>query len=283
MQDIEIQCSVDGIPFTVHEETDFSWLTPYGTVRRVYDRLPTGNLCFLLNGAYGALFIKYAGIRTLRYRGNIPAAVQKLKNSSPLYQKAYPALPKLLNDGPVGNGYAQIFEVFPGLTLGSILSDPALLICLRSIPVTARLKMADDLFSLHASLAADGIQALDFSLSHLLIDLERSRICQTGIEQYVKRPCRNTVGMMPGGFALNPPEMLERNAPITESATVYSLGMTAFCLFGDSRCPARDTWTAPGTLFDIAAKAISPKPGQRYYTVASMLHAWREAVGRHYL
>ena len=66
---MELSLEMDGVPFRLLQETDLRWLRGYGTVFRVMDMLPSGNLCFGVQGPYGRLFIKYAGARTVRYGG----------------------------------------------------------------------------------------------------------------------------------------------------------------------------------------------------------------------
>ena len=84
--------SVDGISYQAMEEPDLSWLRAYGQVFWVQDQLFSGNLCFGVEGPYGRLFIKYAGAKTVNYRGKPTDAVKILHNAMPLYNRSHPAL-----------------------------------------------------------------------------------------------------------------------------------------------------------------------------------------------
>ena len=57
---------LDGIPFMLGEPADLGFLRPYGRCFRIWDRGPSGNICFGMEGPYGKLFVKYAGAKPVR-------------------------------------------------------------------------------------------------------------------------------------------------------------------------------------------------------------------------
>ena len=117
---------IDGVPYMALEEPDLCWLRPYGTVFRVMDRQYSGNLCFGVDGRFGRLFIKYAGAKTVHYRGKPQNAVSALKEAMPLYDREHPALTKLLAHGPAGDGYAAIFAWRDALPLHAVHGPSAM-------------------------------------------------------------------------------------------------------------------------------------------------------------
>ena len=267
---------LDGLPCRLRAEADLSWLSGYGRGFRVMDDLPSGNLCFGVEGAYGRLFIKYAGARTLRFGGRPDTAVSLLKRGVELYGRfSHPALIPLLAHGPIGDGYAAVFPWQEGETP---IHGTAALAAFRRLPTVTQLTMTDRIFDLQASLAAGGLVAVDFTDEHVLLDFSSglSRVCD--IDLYKPRPAFNTLGRMPGSNRFLAPEEFIMGEELDESTTVYKLGALAFTLFGDHDDPCRETWTGPGRLYPVAEKALSEKKKARFATVRAFLDAWRAAV-----
>ena len=78
------------------------------------------------------------------------------------------------------------------------------------------------------------------------------------------------------------PEEFQRGATIDDRTMVFILGRTAFVflsedLRGDQR---RELWTAGDELYEVAARATTPKPEDRWPTVEGFVQAWRDAASR---
>ena len=270
---------IDGIPYAALEEPDLRWLQLYGTVFQVIDRQFSGNLCFGVEGPYGRLFVKYAGARTVNYRGKPENAVFSLQNAMPLYNCSHPALTRLLAHGPAGDGYAAIFAWRDALPMrsahGPNAGDRA-----RRLPLEKSLRMLDSVFDLHAELALDGIVAVDFYDGNVLIDFERNEAVVCDIDLYRRKPAFNDRGRMRGSSRFMAPEEYELGAALDETTTEYNMAALAFAFYGSNDDRSRHAWNAPYCLWEVAHRAVSEKKADRYPSMRAFLDAWREAVGQ---
>lgn len=270
---------VDGITFQLRTWTELDWLRGYGTVFSVMDQLPSGNLCFGVDGPYGRLFIKYAGARTVRYGGKPEDAVQWLRHGAELYQRcAHPALIPMLAHGPAGEGYVTIFPWQDALPLRPMPPSDWVRTQVRKLPLVQSLRMLDGVYDLHAVLAAAGLIAVDFTDEHVLIDFTNQRALVCDIDQYKQKPAFNTRGRMPGSPRFLAPEEYVMGDALNEDTTVYKLGALAFEFFGDNFDRSADTWMGPPKLYDVAARAVFENRKKRHATVRDFLTAWRGAV-----
>ena len=94
-----------------------------------------------------------------------------------------------------------------------------------------------------------------------------------------RQPCVNDMGRMWGSSRFQAPEEYQLGAVIDEVMNVYTLGATAFALFGGySR--ARDDWQLSGELHAIAAAAVSDQRAQRQQSIAQFSAQWQAALQR---
>ena len=70
---------IDGIPFSLRRPADLGFLRPYGRCFRIWDRGPSGNICFGMEGQYGKLFVKYSGAKPVRSQCRPGEAEETLK------------------------------------------------------------------------------------------------------------------------------------------------------------------------------------------------------------
>ena len=270
---------IDGVPYMALEEPDLCWLRPYGTVFRVMDRQYSGNLCFGVDGRFGRLFIKYAGAKTVHYRGKPQNAVSALKEAMPLYDREHPALTKLLAHGPAGDGYAAIFAWRDALPLHAV-HGPSAMNQVRRLPLEKTLRMLDMVFDLHESLSQGGIVAAGFSDDHVLIDFEREEALVCDIDHYRFKPAYNDRGRAGSSSRFMAPEEYEKGAVLDETTTAYGMAALAFAVFSVRGNRSREAWVGPGHLWEVARKAVSENKADRYPSMRAFLSAWREAVGR---
>lgn len=274
-----VQCQIDGIPFEAWEAPDLSWLQAYGVVFRVWDQLRTGNLCFGVEGPYGKLFIKYAGAKTVNFRGDPADAIYTLHEALPLYEREHPALVKLLNHGPAGDGYAAIFEWRDALPLNGRFKRFSVREYLQRLPLITTLTMLENIFDLHACLAREGVIASNFHDGHVLIDFGKNEAVVCDINLYRHKPAYNDKGFMRGAPEFMAPEETELNAALDESTTLYNMGALAFAFFGDNEERTIKKWVGPKPLFQVASRATRKKKSDRYPSMRAFQDAWREAVG----
>lgn len=275
-----LSLSVDGVAYQAMEEPDLSWLRPYGQVFMVNDQLFSGNLCFGVDGPYGRLFIKYAGAKTVNYRGKPSDAVTLLKNAMPLYDRTHPALVRLLGHGQAGSGYAAVFAWRDALPLKAPPGQPSARDAVRRLPLHRSLRMLDMVFDLHAEMARDGIVAVDFYDGNVLIDFGSNEALVCDIDLYRHKPAVNDRGRMWGSSRFMAPEEYVLGAALDESTTLYNMAALAFEFFGDNADRSRESWIGPSPLYEVACIATKESKADRYPSMRSFLDAWRSAVGR---
>ncbi|NLD83220.1 MAG: hypothetical protein GX637_03565 [Clostridiales bacterium] len=270
---------IDGIRFSLRAFADLSWIRGYGTVFRVMDQLPSGNLCFGVDGPYGRLFIKYAGAQTVNYGGRPEDAVQWLRHGAGLYTRHFhPSLIPMLTCGPVPGGYVCVFPWQDALPLRPMPPTDRVRSRVRKSPLVQRLQMLDGVFDLHVLLSAAGLVAVDFTDEHVFIDFDAGRALVCDIDQYRSLPAFNTRGRMPGSPRFLAPEEYGMGEELKEDTTVYKLGALAFEFFGDNADRSRESWVGPANLYPAAERATRDKRGERYPTVREFLNDWRRAV-----
>ncbi|MBQ8136763.1 MAG: serine/threonine protein kinase [Clostridia bacterium] len=270
-----------GVPFEAREEADFSWLSVYGRVLRVYDGLTSGNLVFCMDGPYGRLKVKFAGIRTLNCASQPIVAVRHLEQAMQVYSFRHEAFPELLSCGPVndGTGYAAVFRWMEGVCLHPYPYDPAPLDLLSRQSLHSRLRMADAMLEMHVCLAERGYAASNFHDGNLIYDHDRGVLSLCSADRYLKMPAVNDQGRMHGSGRFMAPEEHLGGERIDEKTTVYNLGMLLFELFGDMEKRDPGTWIAGRGTYETALRACDRRREARFATVDALLTSWRRAVG----
>ena len=71
-----------------------------------------------------------------------------------------------------------------------------------------------------------------------------------------RRSCTNDMGWIWGSSYFQSPEEYQLGAPIDEVTNVYTVGATAFALFGGYE-RTMDKWELSERLFAVASKAVS--------------------------
>jgi serine/threonine-protein kinase len=90
-------------------------------------------------------------------------------------------------------------------------------------------------------------------------------------------PYKNTMGRMYGSSRVMSPEEFPLGAEIDEVTNVYTMGATAFALFGDERDRCLEKWTLSRALFDVAKCAVNDKRSQRQQTIEQFIAEWETA------
>ena len=101
---------INEIPFKLKSAFDFSFLSEYGRVFKVFDDQDSGNICFGTEKDGQRYFIKFAGAPTEQYNGDPADAIARLKATLPvgkqrIYLNHYPFL---CFDG----GYKDVWQLF---------------------------------------------------------------------------------------------------------------------------------------------------------------------------
>ena len=146
--------------------------------------------------------------------------------------------------------------------------------------IDIRLRVFDDILEFHAHVAKQGYVAIDFYDGCIMYDFNIDRTSLCDIEFYTKTPYHNPIGRMWGSSRFMSPEEFELGAVIDEITNVYTMGATAFALFGDKERRDRriEDWTLDEKLFDVAKKAVSDERNERQQTIQQFIDEWRAAI-----
>lgn len=278
-----------GLPVEMAEPYDFRFLSRYGTPFCAFDKQDSGNICFGMAGAYGRLFVKFAGAQTARAKVAPGQAIAALRQSAPVYEALrHPALVRLRGHGAVAGGYAAVFDWADGEGLHPYwkfdrqqkYTDPdSPSVKLRRQPLLVKLKMLDRVFDFHAFAAQKDFVPVDFYDGSLMANFDTGEITICDIDLYRRMPTLNDRGRMPGSSRFLSPEEYRLGAPLDERTAVYVLGALAHEFLGDNVARDPAAWTAAPALLEVARRALNDNPEARYPCVNAFLCAWRAAVG----
>lgn len=88
---------------------------------------------------------------------------------------------------------------------------------------------------------------------------------------------RNDMGRMWGSSLFQSPEEYQLGATIDEVTNVYTLGATAFALFGDYN-RTREKWQLNNKLFETATRAVSDERHNRQQSIRQLTEEWEAAL-----
>lgn len=264
--------SVDGLPVRLKSPYDFSFLSGYGHVFRVFDQQDSGNLCFGTDRNGEKFFIKYAGAPTVHYNGTPEAAVERLKSTLHIYRALrHPTLVELVEPLEISGGFAMIFKWADGDCMGR--ADASAHKRFMALPAEVRLNIFRDVLDFLASVNERGWVAIDFYDGSILYDFETGKTTVCDIDLFRRIPCTNDMGRMYGSSKFMSPEEFELGAPLDETTNVYTAGALAFALFsGYGR--TIQTWTLSKSLFDVAFRAIADDRNTRQHSLRRFITEW---------
>jgi len=297
LDDICVQQEIDGVIYRLKEPYDFSFLSKYGKVCKVFDEQGI-NVCFGVANENGRYFIKFAGAKPVNFdvcKGNTILAIEWLKNATTIYKDLeHPTLIRFIKSEEIGGGYAAIFEWVDAVGIEPLNS------CdhkrFMNMPIEKKIHAFEDILSFHALVAAKGYVAIDFYDGSILYDYENEKVVICDIDFYQKSPYVGEMGLW-GSTRFVSPEECEAGAVMDEITMVYTMGATAFMLFaydsetdiewrkqGEAFYRTRKfqdkppkTWQLSRELFDVAKKAVSIKRDNRQQSVEQFIMEWRAA------
>ena len=271
-----IQQSIDGISFELKEPFNFDFIGQYGKVFKVYDDQDSGNICFGTERDGKRFFVKFAGAPAKRYEGEISDAIVRLKASVPLYHDLkHKSLIELVDEGEIGGGFAMIFLWEDGDCMGRMY--PQAHERFMKLPCRMRLEVFRDVLSFLEHTAAKGYVAIDFYDGSILYDFEREKTTICDIDFFRRQPYVNDMGRMWGSSLFQSPEEYELGAVINEVTNVYTVGATAFALFGRYG-RERERWELSEECFALALKAVEKERALRQRSIAEFREEWERAL-----
>lgn len=295
---------MDGLPYKMKAPFDFGFVQEYGKVFKVYDDQDSGNICFGVCGERKSgpallpenkgerYFVKFAGAPTERYEGTPGEAVERLKDTLPIYRDLrHPSLIELVDAREAAGGFAMVFKWAEGDCMGRMY--PAQHQRFMNMPSEDRLQVFRDVAVFLEYVNSRGYVAIDFYDGSVLYDPDgqgepaapdrnaestrrgRTTICD--IDFFSKKPYFNTMGRMWGSSSFMSPEEFTLGAEIDEITNVYTAGAFAFALFGGYRREA-GTWTLGQASFEVARRAVSEDRGSRQQSLRQLLQEWEAAL-----
>ncbi len=214
-----------------------------------------------------------------------PRAVSYLKNAVEFHRRVrHPRIPSLLNSITTYDGLALVYQWVDGEVLGSPeyrgaegRSRPeSPHYRFLSLPVDRRLDVLDRIFEVHVHTEREGYVAVDFYDGCVLYDFERHRVHLCDFDHYHPGPFVMEDQRLPGSSRFMAPEEFQNGSVIDQRTNVYTMGAAAFVfLAGARRC--RKDWEGPGALWDVASRAVSLDPEERYWCVEEYFGHWQKA------
>lgn len=267
---------IDGIPFKLKSAFDFGFLNEYGRVFKVFDDQDSGNICFGTEKEGKRYFIKFAGAPTEQYNGALKDAVARLKATVPIYNVLkHKNLIEFVESKDTYGGFAMVFNWADGDCMGRMY--PAQHKKFMELPIKDRLKVFTDILDFFEYIASQNYVAVDFYDGSIMYDFESGRTTVCDIDFFRKQPCINDMGRMWGSSLFQSPEEFLFGAVIDEITNVYTVGATAFALFGEYK-RTRDKWQLSDELFEVAARAVSDDRTNRQQSIRQLREEWEAAM-----
>ena len=276
LKDFYIQY-IDGIPFKLKSPFDFSFISNYGKVFKVFDDQDSGNICFGVKADDGKrYFVKFAGALTCRYDGRvvggIAGAIERLKATVPIYQDlAHSTLNRFVRAEEIGGGFAFVFDWVDAICAHPMY--PSDFRKFKELSDSTKECIFKEITEFHAHVVKKGYVAIDFYDASIMWDAGNERTVICDIDFYARRPYINDIGRLWGSTRFMSPEEYELGAVIDEVTNVYTMGATAFCLVANSK-RTHEEWTLSPELYAVVKKATSDERCQRQQTIQQLMDEW---------
>jgi len=268
---------IDGIPFKLKSPFDFSFISNYGKVFKVFDDQDSGNICFGVKADDGKrYFVKFAGALTCRYDGRvvggIAGAIERLKATVPIYQDlAHSTLNRFVRAEEIGGGFAFVFDWVDAICAHPMY--PSDFRKFKELSDSTKECIFKEITEFHAHVVKKGYVAIDFYDASIMWDAGNERTVICDIDFYARRPYINDIGRLWGSTRFMSPEEYELGAVIDEVTNVYTMGATAFCLVANSK-RTHEEWTLSPELYAVVKKATSDERCQRQQTIQQLMDEW---------
>ena len=145
------------------------------------------------------------------------------------------------------------------------------------LPVNDRLAVFSDILSFLECVVSRNYVAIDFYDGSIMYDFANGKTTICDIDLFRKQPCINDMGRMWGSSRFQAPEEFQLGAVIDEITNVYTVGATAFALFGEYN-RTRDKWQLSDKLFEVVTKAVSDNRAERQQSIRQLREVWEAAI-----
>lgn len=267
---------IHGIPFKLKSAFDFNFLSEYGRVFKVFDDQDSGNICFGTEKDGQRYFIKFAGAPTEKYNGDPADAIARLKATLPVYSDLkHKNLIELVEAKDIAGGFMMIFKWVDGDCMGRMY--PVQHKKFTALSARDKLKVFADILDFFEYIASQNYVAIGFYDGSIMYDSESGKTTICDIDFFRKQPCSNDMGRMWGSSLFQSPEEFRLGAVIDEITNVYTVGATAFALFGEYN-RTRVKWQLSDKLFEIVARAVSDDRINRQQSIRQFTEEWAAAL-----
>lgn len=267
---------IDDIQFKIKEPYDFTFLSKYGKLFKVFDDQDSGNICFGTEKNGKKYFIKFAGARTAEYDGEPCNAIERLKQTVPVYENLkHKNLIEYIESKEIGGGFAMIFNWEDGACMGRMYPEQHRRF--MKLSNETKLEIFRDILNFMQYTAEQKYTAIDFYDGSIMYNSETKKTVICDIDFFRKSPTVNDMGRMWGSSIFMSPEEYELGAAIDEITNVYTLGAMAFALFGNYN---RDkySWTLNNQLYKAAVKATNNNRNLRQQTITELINEWNKNI-----
>jgi serine/threonine-protein kinase len=277
LKDFHVQY-LDGIPYKLKEPFDFSFLSEYGKVFKIFDEQASGCICFGVSNGEHKYFIKFAGVKTVNnYDLPVSDAIARLKAAVIKYKEmAHPLLIRLIEAKEIGNGYMVVFDWFDGESFS--VETPLLYEKFKALPIDKKIYVFEEILRFHEYAVKCGYVAMDFNDYSPLYNFNTGEIKICDIDFYAKQSYINGFGKALGDMVIMSPEEFRIGGLIDEISNVYTMGATAFRLFSDNeRDRSPEAWALNMKLYEVVKKAVSDEREERQQSIKQLIEEWRTA------
>ena len=116
-----------------------------------------------------------------------------------------------------------------------------------------------------------------WQLTSIMYDFENGKTTICDIDFFRKQSCINNMGRMWGSSRFQAPEEFRFGAVLDEVTNVYTVGATAFALFGEYN-RTRDKWQLSDKLFELVTKEVNDDRSQRQQSIRQLREEWEAAI-----
>ncbi len=259
------------------EMYDFSFLSKYGKIFKVYDQSSSGCICFGAEKAGKRFFLKFAGARTVHDSLiNTEDAITRLKYSVLKYKELkHPLLIDQIGAEEIGGGFITVFDWFDGVSCG--YPQRQMREKFAALPAEKKLPVFEGILDFHAHVAQCGYVAIDFNDQATLYNFDNGDFAICDVDFYAKQCYMNGYGGIWGDPSLMSPEESRSGAIVDEISNVFTMGAAAFVYFAEDDKNSREKWVLSGDLYEVAKRAISESRKQRQQTINDFMLDWKAA------
>jgi serine/threonine-protein kinase len=263
---------IDGVPLKLKKPFDLEFIHRYGVVFKVFDDQDSGNLCFGVEKDGRRYFVKFAGAPTAQYDGKIADAIERLKETAPIYKDlAHPSLIRFIKAEEIGGGFAMVFEWVDAICAYPMY--PADYKKFRQLPIEIKTQIFGEIMEFMAFVAERGYVAIDFYDGSIMWDTANERTVICDIDFFQKSPYIGRMGLWGSSRFVSPEERTDGTV-IDEITNVYTMGATAFALFSDSD-RSREAWPLSDALHNVVRRATSDNRSARQQSIRQLIEEWR--------